>query len=100
MTIEGGTKAVEVDVRQFAEVTAALEQITGLVGTTTEAARAIELSTKQQSTAVGQVNIAISNVAQATKETEASSNQTLQTATLLNELSRDLTRLIRPNGTA
>lgn len=100
MTTEGGTKAVEVGVRQFAEVTAALEQITGLVGTTTEAARAIELSTKQQSTAVGQVNIAISNVAQATKETEASSNQTLQTATLLNELSRDLTRLIRPNGTA
>jgi methyl-accepting chemotaxis protein len=100
MTTEGGTKAVDAGTRQFIEVTASLEQITGLVGTTTQAAREIELSTKQQSTAVEQVNLAISNVAQAAKETEASSNQTLQTATLLSGLSRDLTRLIRPNGSA
>ena len=100
MTTEGGTKAVDAGTRQFVEVTASLEQITGLVGTTTQAAREIELSTKQQSTAVEQVNMAISNVAQATKETEASSNQTLQTATLLSGLSRDLTRFIRPNGSA
>lgn len=97
MTTEGGTKAVDAGARQFVEVTAALEQITGLVRTTTEAAREIELSTKQQSTAVEQVNIAISNVVQATKETEASSNQTLQTATLLSGLSRDLMQFIRPN---
>jgi methyl-accepting chemotaxis protein len=97
MTTEGGTKAVDAGARQFVEVTAALEQITGLVRTTTAAAREIELSTKQQSTAVEQVNIAISNVVQATKETEASSNQTLQTATLLSGLSRDLMQFIRPN---
>ncbi len=100
MATEGGSKAVDLGARQFVEVTAALKQITELLGTTTAAAREIELSTKQQSTAVEQVNIAISNVAQATKETEASSNQTLQTATLLSGLSRDLTHLIRPNGSA
>jgi methyl-accepting chemotaxis protein len=100
MTTEGGTKAVEAGTRQFVEVAASLEQIAGLVTTTTQAAREIELSTRQQSTAVEQVNVAISNVAQATKETEASSNQTVQTATLLSGLSRDLTRLIRPNGSA
>ena len=53
------------------------------MATTTEAAREIELSTKQQTTAVEQVNVAIANVAQATKETEASSGQTLQTASQL-----------------
>jgi methyl-accepting chemotaxis protein len=68
------------------------------VSTTTEAAREIELSTKQQSTAVEQVHIAVSNVAQATKETETSSSQTLQTASQLANLSRDLMRLIQPQA--
>jgi methyl-accepting chemotaxis protein len=100
MATEGGTKAVDLGARQFAEVTNALNQITGLLGTTTSAAREIELSTKQQSTAVEQVNVAISNVAKATKETEASANQTLQTATQLSGLSRELTRLITPTAVA
>jgi len=96
MTTEGGTKAVDAGMRQFAELTGALRQIGSLVGTTTEAAREIELSTKQQSTAVEQVNSAIADVAQTTRETEASSSQTFQTATLLAALSLDLVRLIRP----
>lgn len=97
MATEDGTKAVDLGARQFADVAVSLEKIASLVGTTMEAAREIELSTKQQTTAVSQVNIAISNVAQATKETEASSSQTLQTATELSALSRDLTRLIEPS---
>jgi methyl-accepting chemotaxis protein len=100
MATEGGTKAVDVGARQFGEVATALMQISGLVGTTTEAAREIELSTKQQSTAVEQVNSAIASVAQATRETEASSTQTLQTATQLTGLSRELTRLIQPTAVA
>ena len=100
MATESGTKAVDAGTRQFGEVTASFRQIAGLVGTTTEAAREIELSTKQQTTAVEQVNIAISNAAQATKESEASSTQTLQTATQLAELSRDLVKLIQQDATA
>jgi methyl-accepting chemotaxis protein len=73
----------------------AFRQIASLVGTTTDAAREIELSTKQQATAVEQVNVAIANVAQASKETETSSSQTLITATQLTSLSRDLLRIIR-----
>jgi CHASE3 domain sensor protein len=95
MATESGTKAVDSGARQFGEVTASFRQIAGLVGTTTEAAREIELSTKQQTTAVEQVHVAISNAAQATKENEASSNQTLQTATQLANLSRDLMKLIQ-----
>jgi methyl-accepting chemotaxis protein len=100
MTTEGGTKAVESGVRQFLDLTASLKQIAGLVGTTTEAAREIELSTKQQATAVEQVNSAIADVAQATRETEASSSQTFQTASLLANLSRDLLKLIQPQPSA
>jgi methyl-accepting chemotaxis protein len=95
MATEGGAKAAEAGSRQFAEVTTSFQSIASLVGTSTEAAREIELSTKQQATAVEQVNVAISNVAQATRETEASSTQTLQTAVELTTLSRELGRMIQ-----
>jgi len=95
MATEGGAKAVEAGTRQFIEVASSFQQIRGLVKTSTEAAREIELSTKQQSTAVEQVNVAIANVAQATRETEASSSQTLQTAIQLSGLSKELARLIK-----
>ena len=68
------------------------------MGTTTEAAREIELSTKQQATAVEQVNVAIANVGEASRETEASSTQTLDTATQLSKLSKDLTRLVQASA--
>jgi methyl-accepting chemotaxis protein len=96
MATETGSKAVDAGSKQFLEVASMFKQIASLVGTTTEASREIELSTKQQSTAVEQVNIAIANVAQASKETEASSSQTLQTASQLSSLSEGLLRLVRP----
>ena len=49
-------------------------------------------------TAVEQVNVAIGNIAQASKETEASSGQTLQTASQLAALSKDLLRLVQAAG--
>jgi len=100
MTTEGGSKAVDAGTRQFTDVAAAFGQIAALVSTTTEVAREIELSTKQQASAVEQVNVAVANVAQTTKETEASAGQTLQTASQLTGLSRDLLRLIRPQAAA
>jgi methyl-accepting chemotaxis protein len=98
MTTEGGSKSVDAGAKQFSEVAAAFAEIAGLVGATTEAAREIELSTKQQSTAVEQVNVAITSAAQATKETEASSGQTLQTAVELSGLSRALLRIVEPQA--
>jgi CHASE3 domain sensor protein len=64
MATESGSKAAEAGARQFTDLAAAFSQIARLVGMTTDSAREIELSTKQQSTAVEQVNEAISNVAQ------------------------------------
>lgn len=98
MATETGSKAVDAGARQFGDVSAAFNEISGLVTTTTEAAREIELSTKQQTTAVEQVNIAIVNVAQASKETESSSGQTLLTASQLADLSKQLMRIVHPRA--
>ena len=100
MATESGMKAAETGMREYADVTLSFRQIADLVATTTEAAREIELSTKQQASAVEQVNVAVAGMARATKETETSSRQTLQTASQLTTLSSELTRLIRPNGGA
>jgi len=96
MATESGAKAVDAGARQFGEVATAFKQIAGMVGTTTDAAREIELSTKQQASAAEQVRVAVTDAAQATRETEASSSQTLQTASQLASLSLELRRLIQP----
>jgi methyl-accepting chemotaxis protein len=100
MATESGSKAVEAGARQFGDVASAFTHIARLVGTTTDAAREIELSTKQQATAVEQVNVAISNVAQATREAEASSGQALQTASQLAAMSRDLAQIVQTRAAA
>jgi len=95
MATEGGSKAVDAGAKQFSEVTVSFTQIVELVKTTTEAAREIELSTKQQSTSVEQVSSAMTTIAQTAKESETSSNQTLQTVSELTSLSKALARLVQ-----
>jgi CHASE3 domain sensor protein len=100
MATETGSKAVDAGTRQFGDVASTFKQIADLVTTTTDAAREIELSTKQQATAVEQVNSAIANVTQASVETEASAGQTLQTVSQMALLARNLMRIIAPQMAA
>ena len=100
MATETGAKAVDAGTREFAEVTAVFGQIAGMVVTAMQAAREIELSTKQQATAVEQVNLAIGNSAQAARETEVSLGQTVQTASQLSTLSLGLMRLVQTQSAA
>jgi methyl-accepting chemotaxis protein len=100
MATEGGSKAVDAGMREFKQVAASFNEIVSLVGTTTDAAREIELSTRQQSSGVEQVNAAINDVAQSTRESEASSVQMLQTASQLSGLATDLMRLVQPPASA
>jgi methyl-accepting chemotaxis protein len=95
MATEAGSKAVDVGTAQVIEVATAFRQIASLVGTTTDAAREIELSTKQQATAVEQVNLAITGAAGATRETEASARETLQTASQLADLSSTVLTIVQ-----
>ncbi|AGL18471.1 methyl-accepting chemotaxis protein [Actinoplanes sp. N902-109] len=94
MATEIGAKSVDAGARQFADATNSFRRIADLVATTNEATREIELSTKQQSTAVEQVNVAASDTARVTRETEASAVQTKQTAAHLSNLSADLLDLV------
>lgn len=94
MATEIGAKAVDAGARQFDDATSSFRRIAELVATTNDATREIELSTKQQSTAVEQVNVAASDTARVTRETEASAVQTRQTASHLSTLSSDLMDLV------
>ncbi|WP_433383267.1 methyl-accepting chemotaxis protein [Actinoplanes sp. CA-142083] len=94
MATEIGAKAVDTGSRQFDDATSSFRRIAQLVATTSDATREIELSTKQQTTAVEQVNSAASDTARASRETEASAVQTKQTAAHLSTLSGDLLDLV------
>jgi methyl-accepting chemotaxis protein len=94
MATEIGAKAVDSGARQFDDATNSFRRIAQLVATTNDATREIELSTKQQTTAVEQVNVAASDTARVTRETEASAVQTRQTASHLSTLSSDLLDLV------
>ena len=95
MTTETAAKTVDAGAAHFANVSTSFRDISTLVRTTNEAAREIQLSTKQQASAVEQVNRGVSDVAQAAKETEVTSEQMLETVSQLARLSLDLRRLIR-----
>jgi methyl-accepting chemotaxis protein len=94
MATEIGAKAVDAGSRQFDDATSSFRRIVQLVATTSDATREIELSTKQQTTAVEQVSSAASDTARASRETEASAVQTKQTAAHLSTLSGDLLDLV------
>jgi methyl-accepting chemotaxis protein len=98
MATEIGAKAVDAGSRQFDDATNSFRRIVQLVATTSDATREIELSTKQQTTAVEQVNSAASDTARASRETEASAVQTKQTAAHLSTLSGDLLDLVGTRG--
>ena len=100
MVTEDGSKAVDASARQFGEVAASFRRIVDLLGNTAQAAREIELSTKQQTTAVEQASTAITDVAQTARETEASSGQTMETSNQLASLSQQLIRLVRSSERA
>jgi methyl-accepting chemotaxis protein len=94
MATEDGSKAVQSSAKQFSEVAGSFRRIAELVRSNLDVAREIEMSTQQQTTAVEQVNTAIQEVAETARQSEASSGQTLQTATRLIQLSQQLNAII------
>ncbi len=97
---DSGVRAVTAGARQFEDISAAFGDITAEVSTSTEAAKEIGLSTKQQASAIEQVNLAIASAAQSTKESEASSGQTLKTADALVGLSTTLLQMVQTDSGA
>lgn len=95
LATEDGKRAVDSGARQFNEVLTTFKQIAARSSVTSEAAREIELSTKQQTSAVEQVSVAISGVGRTAREAQVSSSRTLTTSEQLSGISRKLTQLIR-----
>ncbi len=95
MATETGSKAVQAGSVQFTAVVDAFRDIAGPLATTTQAAREIELSTKQLATAVEQINVGTDSVARTSHEAEISAGQTRQTAAELAALSTRLVGLVR-----
>jgi CHASE3 domain sensor protein len=100
MATEDGAKAVDAGLRQFADVEGSFRKVAALAGTAMESAKEIGMSTRQQASAVEQVNGAIGDVAQAAKETEVSTRQTLDTVGQLLALSTDLAKIVRSQARA
>ncbi|PTL80705.1 chemotaxis protein [Vitiosangium sp. GDMCC 1.1324] len=100
MATEDGSKAVQSSAKQFSDVAGSFRRIAELVRANLDVAREIELSTQQQTTAVEQVNTAILEVAQTARQSEVSSTQTLQTATRLIQLSKQLHSIIDSRASA
>lgn len=95
MATESGSKAANAGADEFRAVAKHFRRIVDLVASTAEVAREIELSTKQQASAVEQVNTAIGEVADRARQSEASSTQTLSASSEIADLSRELTSLIQ-----
>lgn len=90
---DDGEKAVVTSAREFGGVIETFQQINGRVNATTAATREIEASTRQQATAVAQVNVAMTELARAAKDTERSSQNMTQTCAELRLIADRLAEL-------
>ncbi len=85
-----GERAVKDGSRQFTEVLEAFRVISGKVVSTTDATREIELSTKQQTTAVAQVNAAMEELARSASEAEDSALKMTESCAELRDIEHRL----------
>ncbi|MBD8526770.1 methyl-accepting chemotaxis protein [Pseudomarimonas arenosa] len=97
MVTEDGSKAVDAGMHSFSQVATQLAEIRRMVDSASEASRQIELGTRQQVTAVEQVNLTLADLTQAAKESDAGTRQTLEGVEYLNRLARDLVRMTSGN---
>ena len=94
MVTEAGTKAADDEMQLFGEVIRSISKIVEQADFTFSSAHQIELITRQQTTSVEQVSIALNEINLAAKQTEETANQTLKTIKLLVTMSSSLKKLI------
>jgi methyl-accepting chemotaxis protein len=95
---ETGARAVDTAAQRLSAATASFRKVAALVSTASDASNEIEQSTKEQRTAVEQINIAAGDTARVTRRTAATATQTQQTAEQLSSLSRDLQQRVGAGG--
>lgn len=91
---EDGSKAVDLGEQEFRAVSIAFAAIADAVASATEATREIELGTRQQATAVEQVNVAMSSVSQGARETEVGLRHTVAASAQLSQVAKTLSTMM------
>jgi CHASE3 domain sensor protein len=89
-----GDRVLDNAAEECGRAAASLRRIAELVSSVNDTGRDIELSTKQQSSAVEQINAAAAEAARTTRENEAAAAHTRKTAAHLSSLSRDLRQIV------
>ncbi len=94
MATEEGTKRVDAGVALVAQTRQAIEQLSGVINESAQAATQMVAGGRQQVSGVDQIALAMRNINQATMQSLASTRQAEKSAQSLNELARSLTQTV------
>ncbi len=94
MATEEGTKRVDAGVALVAQTRQAIEQLSGVINESAQAATQMVAGGRQQVSGVDQIALAMRNINQATVQSLASTRQAEKSAQNLNELARSLTATV------
>jgi len=94
MATEEGTKRVDVGVGLAAQTRKALEQLSGVINESAQAATQMMAGGRQQVSGIEQIALAMRNINQATVQSLASTRQAEKSAQSLNELAQSLSQTV------
>jgi methyl-accepting chemotaxis protein len=94
MVTEEGTKRADAGVRLAAQAQQAIEQLTGVINESAQAATQVVAGGRQQVSGIEQIALAMRDLNQATVQGLASTRQTEKSAQSLNELARSLNQTV------
>lgn len=94
MATEEGTKGVDQGVKLAAQTRESIDQLSGVISESAQAALQMVAGGQQQATGIDQVSLAMTNINQATVQSLASTRQAEKAAQNLNDLARRLTETL------
>ena len=94
MATEEGTKKVDAGVQLASQTRQAIEQLTGVINESAQAATQMVAGGRQQVSGIEQIALAMRNINQATVQSLASTRQAEKSAQSLNELARSLSQTV------
>jgi methyl-accepting chemotaxis protein len=94
MATEEGTKKVDAGVQLAAQARQSIEQLSGVINESAQAAMQMVAGGRQQATGIEQIALAMRNINQATVQSLSSTRQAEKSAQSLNELARSLSQTV------
>jgi methyl-accepting chemotaxis protein len=94
MATEEGTKVVNKGLQLTTQTQEAIEQLTGVIGESAQAATQMVAGGRQQASGMEQIAVAMQNINQATTQSLASTRQAEKAAQDLNKLASSLAEIV------